>query len=459
MGLIKAFKSALSSELADQYLEYFYCDSLSDDILVTKGAKKNTKHSTNKATDNVINNGSGIVINEGQCALIVSEGAVVEVCAEPGVFTYNSSTESSVFCGELGKGLLESFKQFGKRIAYGGEIPTDQRVYYVNTKEIMNNKFGTQNPLPFRVIDARAGIDFDVNVRCHGSYTMRIQDPILFYRCVSGNITSSYNKSRIVDQLREELLNGMLDAFGEVSAKGIRYSEIPRHSEEIRQAIMKSLETKWYKNRGLVLATLSFGSIDIPPEDLKRIQAAQNDAVYSNPSMLGARLGLSQAEAMKAAASNQSTGPMMAFAGMNMASMVGANTGFGAMVANGPGIAPVTPGSANVPPVGQPSAANDDVEDTVNVWTCACGHSNTGKFCMECGTKKPEAAPMVGWECPTCKTQNKGKFCMECGAKKPEAAFVYKCDKCGFEPQDPKNPPKFCPECGDPFNDEDKTTV
>ncbi len=471
MGLIKAFKSALSSELADQYLEYFYCESLSDDILVTKGVKKNTKHSTNNATDNVINNGSGIVINEGQCALIVSEGAVVEVCAEPGVFTYNSSTESSVFCGQLGKGLLESFKQFGKRITYGGEIPTDQRVYYVNTKEIMNNKFGTQNPLPFRVIDARTGIDFDLSVRCHGSYTMRIQDPILFYRYVSGNTTDSYNKSRIINQLREELLNGLIPAFSAVSAKGVRYSEIGLHSEEIRQATMESLETTWFKNRGLILASLSFGSIDIPPEDLERIKGIQTDAVYTNQSMLGAKLGLAQAEAMKAAASNESTGPMMAFAGMNMANMMGANTGFGAMMANGQGIAPVTPGAgANIPPVGQPAPAteqpinenpfvNNEADDNVNVWTCTCGHSNTGKFCADCGAKKPEAAPMVGWECPDCKTQNKGKFCMECGAKKPEAAFVYKCDKCGWEPKDPKNPPKFCPECGDPFNDDDKTNA
>ena len=332
----------------------------------------------------------------------------------------------------------------------------------------MNNKFGTQNPLPFRVIDQRVGIDFDINIRCHGSYTMKIQDPILFYRSVSGNIEGTYSKSRISNQLREELINGMIPAFSVISAKGIRYSEIGMHTEDVRQAIMESLDTTWVKNRGIVLTSISFGSIDIPEEDQKRIKEIQSEAVYTNQSMLGAKLGLAQAEAMKAAASNESTGPMMAFAGMNMANMMGANTGFGAMMANGQGIAPVTPGSANIPPVGQPAPdqpvnenpfVNDSDEDNVNVWTCTCGHSNTGKFCAECGGKKPEAAPMVGWACPSCQTMNKGKFCMECGAKKPAAAFVYKCDKCGWEPKDPQNPPKFCPECGDPFNDDDKTNA
>ena len=457
MGLIRAFKSALSSELADQYLEYFYCDSLSSDVLLTKGSKKNTKNSTNNANDNVISNGSGIVVNEGQCALIVSQGAVAEVCAEAGVYTYNASTEYSIFAGDLGKGIVESFKQFGKRIAHGGEIPTDQRIYYVNTKEIMDNKFGTSNPLPFRVIDQRTGIDFDLSIRCHGSYTFRIQDPILFYRNVSGNMTGSYNKSQISNQLREELLNGMIPAFTAVGAKGVRYSEIGLHSEEVRSKVMESLDTTWRQNRGLFLVTLSFNSIDIPPEDLERIKDIQQTAVYTNSSMLGAKLGLAQAEALKSAAANESTGPMMAFAGMNMANMAGANTGFGNMVGNGQGIPPVTPMSASYAAQQAENAqANAAPAPDENTWKCSCGADNTGKFCMECGQPKPaKASTADGWECPDCKTINKGKFCTECGAKKPASALLYKCDKCGWEPDDPAHPPKFCPECGDPFDDND----
>lgn len=466
MGLIKAFTSAVSSELADQYLEYFYCDSLSSDVLLTKGSKKNTKHSSNNASDNVISNGSGIIVNEGQCALIVSQGAVAEVCAEAGVYTYNASTEYSIFSGNLGKGIVESFKQFGKRFTHGGEIPTDQRIYYVNTKEIMNNKFGTSNPLPFRVIDQRTGIDFDLNIRCHGSYTFRIQDPILFYRNVSGNMTGSYNKAQISNQLREELLNGMIPAFTAVGAKGVRYSEIGLHSEEVRRKVMESLDTTWRMNRGLFLVTLSFNSIDIPPEDLERIKDIQETAVYTNSSMLGAKLGLAQAEALKSAAANESTGPMMAFAGMNMANMAGANTGFGNMVGNGQGIPPVTPMSPSY--AAQQTQAQENAAPTQetpasaspaageNTWKCSCGADNTGKFCMECGQPKPAPAPAEnGWECPNCKIMNKGKFCPECGTKKPASALLYKCDKCNWEPDDPTHPPKFCPECGDPFDDND----
>ncbi len=462
MGLIKAFTSSVSSELRDQYLEYFYCDSLSADILLTKGAKKNTRNSSNNANDNVISNGSGVVVNDGQCALIVSQGAVAEVCAEPGVYTYNASTESSIFAGGLGKGIVESFKQFGQRFIHGGEIPTDQRVYYVNTKEIMGNKFGTSNPLPFRVIDQRTGIDFDLSVRCHGSYSFRIQDPILFYRNVSGNMSGSYSKTQISNQLREELLNGMIPAFTAVSAKGVRYSEIGLHADEVRRKVMESLDTTWRMNRGLFLVSLSFNSIDIPPEDLERIKDIQQTAVYTNSSMLGAKLGLAQAEAMKSAAANENAGPMMAFAGMNMAGMVGANTGFGNMIGNGQGIPPVTPMSPSYAAAQQPTPQAAPAQESAApasgeaTWKCSCGAENTGKFCMECGQPKPAPAPSAdGWECPSCKTVNKGKFCMECGTKKPAEALLYKCDKCNWEPDDPAHPPKFCPECGDPFDEND----
>lgn len=455
MGLIRALKSSISGELADQYLEYFVCDSLSDEVLIARGVKKSSGRSTNNGSPEVINNGAGVVVNEGQCAIIVAQGAIAEVCAEAGVYTYNASTESSIFYGGLGKGILDTFKQFGRRFTHGGEVPTDQRIYYINTKEIMNNKFGTSNPLPFRVIDARTGIDFDLSIRCFGSYTFKIEDPILFYKSVSGNMTSAYKRSQISDQLREELLNGLIPAFNEVAALGVRYSEIGLHANTVRDKANESLQTTWAKNRGITLVSLAFNSIDIPPEDLERIKDIQTTAVYTNQSMLGAKMGLAQAEAMKAAAANENAGPMMAFAGMNMANMAGANTGFAGMMANGQGIPPVTPSAQSQTAAAQPAQApvTSDNASAANSWRCSCGATNEGKFCMECGAQKPASSD--GWECPGCKTVNKGKFCMECGAKKPAQALLYKCDKCGWEPQDPSNPPKFCPECGDPFGDED----
>lgn len=408
MGLLRAFASAVASELADQYLEYFYCDSLSNDVLVARGTRKDTKRSRDHGNPEVINNGSGVVVNAGQCAIIASQGTITEVCAEPGVYTYNSSTESSVFGGSIEYGISQAWEQIKKRTAFGGETPTDQRVYYINLKEILDNKFGTSSPLPFRIVDARTGIDFDLNVRCRGTYTFRIQDPVLFYTSIAGNMPAQFTKAQISNQLREELINGMIPAFDAIAARGIRYSEIGRHAEEIRTKIMESLGDKWIK-RGIYLESISFDSIDIPPEDLERIKDIQYEAVYTNSSMLGAKLGVAQAEAMKSAAANPNAGPMMAFAGMNMANMAGANTGFGGMVANGPGVAPV-----QVTPTPAPASAPTS-------WTCSCGASNTGNFCSECGAKKPAAD---GWECPNCKAINKGKFCSECGTKKPENAFL-----------------------------------
>lgn len=405
MGLIRVLKESIKGELADQYLDYFNCDTLSEDVLVAKGIKKGKRGTVS----DVISNGSGIVVNEGQCALIVSQGAITEVCAEPGIYTYNSSTESSVFYGEFAQSLEASFAQFGRRFAHGGIAATDQRVYYVNIKEIMNNKFGTSNPLPFRVIDARTGIDFDISVRCFGTYTFRITDPILFYKNVCANVTGEFKRAQISNQLRDEMLHGMISAFDKIASLGVRYSEIGLHTEELRASIMENLKETWTDNRGIDLVSLNFQSIDIPPEDLARIKEIQYDAVYTNASMLGAKLGLAQAEAMKNAAANPNGTPMMAFANMNMAGAMGNQTNFAGMVANGQGIAPVT-----------------------------------------AGVNTPE-----GWVCPTCKTVNKGKFCPECGAKKPSGALLYRCDKCGWEPADPSNPPKFCPECGDPFNDAD----
>lgn len=411
MGLIKAFTSSLSSELADQYLEYFYCDSLSNDILATKGKKKNTKKSANHGSADVITDGSGIVVNDGQCALIVSQGSIVEVCGEAGVYTYHSASEPSIFTGDLAEGIVESFHQLTRRFAHGGEIPVDQRVYYINTKEILNNKFGTSNPLPFRIVDARTGIDFDLSIRCFGSYSFQIKNPILFYKNVCGNITSDFRFAQLSGQLKEELLNSMIPAFHAIAQKGVRYSEIGLHSEEIRSQVAEALDAGWANTRGLNLVSLNFGSIDIPPEDLDRIKDIQQTAVYTNASMLGAKLGLAQADAMKSAAANSSAGPMMAFAGMNMAANAGTGTGFQSMLANGQGIAPVNNSNTTAP--------------SASVWKCSCG------------------------------TDNSGKFCTECGSKKPGGAIVYQCDKCGWKPADPTNPPRFCPECGDPFDAND----
>ena len=436
MGLIKALSGAVGGTLADQWKEFFYCDALSSDTLMIKGEKRVSGRSSNtKGNDNIISNGSGIAVADGQCMMIVEQGKIVEVCAEPGEYTYDKSTEPSIFTGPLGKGIIDTFKTIGKRFTYGGDTGKDQRVYYFNTKELIDNKFGTPNPIPFRVVDANIGLDIDVSVRCSGVYSYKIADPLLFYTNVCGNVEREYTRDTIDGQLKTEFISALQPAFGKLSELGLRPNQIVAHNTDLENAMNSALSAKWGELRGLKVVSIALGSVTLPEEDAELIKKAQHAAILRDPSMGAATLVGAQAEAMKAAAANEN-GAMMGFMGMGMAAQAG---GMNAQSL-------YQMGQQARQPQPQPTPA------PAGAWKCKCGATVTGKFCTECGAKKPED----GWTCPSCGATNKGKFCAECGAKKPEDAPLYRCDKCGWEPEDPAHPPKFCPECGDIFDDKDR---
>ena len=436
MGLIKALSGAVGGTLADQWKEFFYCDALSSDTLMVKGEKRITGRSSNtKGNDNIISNGSGIAVADGQCMMIVEQGKIVEVCAEPGEYTYDKSTEPSIFTGPLGKGIIDTFKTIGKRFTYGGDTGKDQRVYYFNTKELIDNKFGTPNPIPFRVVDANIGLDIDVSVRCSGVYSYKIADPLLFYTNVCGNVEREYTRDTIDGQLKTEFISALQPAFGKLSELGLRPNQIVAHNTDLENAMNSALSAKWGELRGLKVVSIALGSVTLPEEDAELIKKAQHAAILRDPSMGAATLVGAQAEAMKAAAANEN-GAMMGFMGMGMAAQAG---GMNAQSL-------YQMGQQARQPQPQPTPA------PAGAWKCKCGATVTGKFCTECGAKKPED----GWTCPSCGATNKGKFCAECGTKKPEGAPLYRCDKCGWEPEDPAHPPKFCPECGDIFDDKDR---
>lgn len=436
MGLIQAALGAAGGALADSWRDYFSCDAIPADVILTKGVKRTDKKrsSNTKGSDNVISNGSIIAVADGQCMLIVDQGEVVEICAQPGEFVYDSSTEPSIFYGDLGENILATFKQIGKRIAFGGDAAKDQRVYYVNTKELVGNKYGTVNPVPFRVVDNNVNLDVDISIRCHGEYSYKVVDPIAFYTNVAGNVVDEYKRDQIDSMLKTELLTALQPAFAKISDMGIRYSSLPGHAMEIADALNEVLSKKWTELRGLKIVSFGVSSVTASPEDeqmIKELQRARAMGTANGVAM--GTLAAAQADAMRAAASNTSAGPMMAFAGMNMAQQAGGINGQTLMAMQQAAPAQAAPAPA---PAG---------------WICSCGATgNTGKFCGTCG--KPQSAD--GWTC-SCGTVNKGKFCSNCGAGKPAAALLYKCDKCGWEPEDPANPPKFCPECGDPFDDKD----
>lgn len=439
MGLLKAGIGALSGVLADSWRDYFYCDALSSDVLAARGFKKVDKKSSNtKGSDNVISNGSIINVNEGQCALIIDSGKVAEVCAEAGEFVYDQSSEPSIFYGKLGDSIKKTFKEIGKRFTFGGSAPVDQRIYFINTKEIMSNRYGTANPIPFRVVDNRIGLDVDVSLRCNGEYSYRIVNPILFYTNVCANFTDTFNRSNIDSMLKSEILTALQPALGKLSDIGVRPSALPSHTLEICDALNEQLSQKWGNLRGMTISSFNMNAPTLPPEDQEMIKQLQKTAVMRDPGMAAANLAMSQGDAMKIAAGN-SGGAMMGFMGMNMAQQNG-------------GLNTNTLYNMAAQQQAQQQAQVQAQQQAANEWTCSCGAKNTGNFCMSCGTKKPAADN--GWTCG-CGTVNKGKFCMNCGKPKPAGVPLYKCDKCGWEPADPANPPKFCPECGDPFDADD----
>ena len=451
MGLIKAALGAAGGVMADQWLEYFYCDSLPENVMAVKGQKRSSGRSSNtRGSDNIISNGSVIAVADGQCMVIVDQGKVTEFCAEPGEFKYDASTEPSLFYGKLGKNILDTFKNIGKRFTFGGEAPKDQRVYYFNTKELIGNKYGTPSPVPFRVVDQRAGIDIDIAIRCFGEYSYRICDPILFYTNVCGNVSGDYTRDRLESQLKTELLTALQPAFAKISEQGIRYSALPGHTMEMADALNDVLSSKWRNLRGLEIVSFGVSSVKASEEDEAMLKELQRNAAFMDPTRAAAHLVGAQASAMQAAANNQNAGPAMAFMGMNMAGQAGGVNAqslyqMGAQQQAAPAAAGWTCacGQSGItgkfcPNCGKPKPAPAPAAGS---WTCSCGATATGKFCPECGKPRPAD---TGWTC-SCGAVNKGKFCAECGKPKPAGTPKYKCDKCGWEPKDPTHPPKFCP--------------
>ena len=460
MGLIKAGIGALGGVLADQWKEFFYCDALPSDVLVRKGSKRISGRSSNtKGSDNIISNGSGIAVADGQCMIIVEQGKIVEVCAEPGEFTYDSSTEPSIFAGKLGRSILDTFKAIGKRFTYGGDTGKDQRVYYFNTKEIIGNKFGTANPIMFDVVNKQIGFRRTVQVRCNGMYTYFISDPLLFYTKVCGNVEQDYTREEIDSQLKTEFISALQPALGALSEQELRPAQLPAKVNELRTAMNEALRYEWVESRGITVGKIALNPITLTEEDMKKINQMEDAvAMGSNPFMMAGRMTDATATSMETAADN-AAGAMTGFLGMGMAggAMGGGFNAAQQFYAAGVQQAAQTPAAAGwkcscgVNATGKFCPECGAKKPEMTGWTCKCGAVATGKFCPECGSPKPADE---GWTC-SCGTVNKGKFCPECGAKKPAGVPQYKCDKCGWEPEKGSTPPKFCPECGDPFDSGD----
>lgn len=469
MGLIKAIAGAAGGVLADSWREYFYSDALDNDTLVVKGKKRTSGRSSNtKGEDNIISNGSIIAVNEGQCMMIVQQGEIVDVCAEAGEFVFDKSTEPSIFYGGLGEGILGTFKTIGRRFTFGGDTGKDQRVYFFNTKQIMGNKFGTANPVPFSVYNKNVNAEFSVDIRCNGEYIFRIANPLLFYKELCANVRDEYTRKELEGTLRADMVDALQPALAVISAQGITYNQIPGHARELRDALATELNPVWLDLRGLELVRVTMNPVTLTEESSALVKEYDKAGIYSNANIAAGAMTAGTISAMNTAAGN-SAGAMAGFMGMGLTQNLGGAGGAAGLFA-----AAQQQNAQN-----QQAAPQAQAAPAADSWTCKCGTVNTGKFCVECGAAKP--APAESWTCKcgtvnkgkfcvecgsakpadaegwTCKcgTVNKGKFCVECGTKKPAGAPLYRCDKCGWEPEDPMNPPKFCPNCSDPFNEDD----
>ena len=386
MGLIKALLGSTVGTLEENWKDYFVCDSLSDNVLMVKGVKRGKGGS-----GEVITNGSGIVVNEGQCALIVDEGRVLEVAAEPGNYTFDTTASPSVFDGGF-EGIKNTFKDLIGRFTYGGEVNKTQRVYYVNTKEIFGNLFGTATPVPFRIIDRNLGLDVDMPIRCNGEYSFRIVNPLVFYKNVVGNKADYYTKDELSSIMKAEMLSSLQPAFAAIAQQGVRYSEVPAHVDVLAKAMQDALQEKWTNARGIAFASIAVNSVSMDEENEKKLRDAQFSAINRNPDMANATIIQATADAMRDAANNEN-GAMNGIFGVNMMNNTGAST-LGAF---------------------RNASPSQTAQNNADTWTCPkCGATCTGNFCTVCGEAKPSKS-----YCPTYgkEVAPGSNFCPHCGAK------------------------------------------
>lgn len=403
MGLIKATSGAINSVLADQWIDYFYCDALDENTLVVKGQRRITNYSSNKrGTENYITSGSVIAVADGQCMIIVEQGKIIDVCDEPGEYIFDSERSKGIFTEEADEAVNLFIEKVKQRFIQGGQANLDQRIYYFNTKEIQGNKFGTPAPIPFRVIDNNVGLDMDVSLSCFGTFSYKITNPLLFYQNVTGNINEPFLRNRVDDQVEAEVISALQPAFAKLSVNGVRYSALPMHTEEICSALNDVLSEKWSNLRGIEVVSFAIKGLRIKEEDERMIKELQRNASFKDPTMAAAHLVGSQADAMKAAASNTSAGAAAAFLGVNMASgtsRMNASELFR--------MGEIKQGEATM------------TQNTPDSWTCSCGAVNTTNFCPSCGNKKSDVCRAAF--CPNC-GYNLGdgklsRFCPNCGTQ------------------------------------------
>ncbi len=435
MGIIRVAIEAIGGGLADQWLEVIEANDMSDTTVMTTGVKvRNDKRNRNiKGSDNIVSQGSIIHVYPNQFMILTDGGKVVDYTAEPGYYKVDNSSSPSLFSGQFGDALKETFS----RIKYGGTTPYAQKVIFINLQEIKNIAFGTVNPINYLDHFYNA----ELFLRCHGYFSIKIVDPLKFY---TEAIPKNKDRVEITDIHKlylSEFLGALQTAISKMSVDGIQISYVGSKTMELAQYLSDVLDDSWTSKRGMQIESVGINSISYTEESQRLINMRNQGSMMSDPYVRAGYVQTQLADGIAKAGSNPA-GAMTGFLGVGM----GMQTA-GAFMGGFP--------QANQYPVQQPPQQQQQQQPQAAgaaAWVCSCGTSNTGRFCMNCG--KPKAEDNT-WKC-SCGAVNSGRFCPQCGNKKPEtAAKTYKCNKCGWTPSDPSNPPKFCPECGDPFDEQD----
>ncbi len=461
MGLIKAAIGSLSGTLGDTWKEAIHCPAIDNTIVVANGVKMNegsARSSNSKGSDNYISNGSAIMVEENTCMLTLDNGKITNVVTEPGRYILDNSSAPSIFAGQI----KDSAKELISRFTFGGTPSVEQRVIYINLQRLPGIPFGTGTTVPY--FDAR--YNTSVELRFYGTFEIQIPDAeaaVKFYsEVISKGVGSGQTTVKGIfanEQYKNEFMQAMLVALNGLSAENISYNRITSQLNVLTEKAKEATQDKW-SERGFILTNIGLGPVTISDESKELLKDRLKADTMLDSDVQRAVMTGAVARGIESAGANEN-GAMMGFMGMNMAMNAGSGVLGGMPAASNTTSQPGNNGwTCTACGTGGNTGAfcSGCGAKKAEPWVCSCGTSNTGKFCSQCGKSKEGDEPVkrtpVEWTCE-CGTANKGKFCANCGKPKPAAPKKYKCDKCGWTPEDPEKPPKFCPECGDPFNDDD----